>query len=432
MENPAEPDDVLRIVIPLHTGGGKLGDDAELRFALRSLAAHVKEPYEIVIAGSALPEWASGLRRIEAGGLKSALAAAAAAFPAGFMWWYDDCVLLRDSTAAELGVTPCCRGWRKPGSGWSKKLEKVRQRLVAEGMKAWDYSRPHGPYFFDKGMVDEGFRDWPGMAAKFPWESWILSKRDWPRVHGAVRQYYGAFKGAPGPGQRYLNYNNRGFTLELRDWLRARFPEKSPWENDNPMSKKEIYGKQALHVQGVWEELGRPPLRTICECATGPWSLLAGFEGLARRTLLIEPDPEMAAAARRNYPWAEVRQVAVAREFGTANLRKLNGSSYIKGIPWAPAFDVCPDKARKAGKVPVATVPFSVLDDGEIDLLNLDCEGSEWYVLEKMKSRPRILQVELYPKHGHHREISAWLEAHGYQVAKRWGNANLILTRAAT
>ena len=89
-------------------------------------------------------------------------------------------------------------------------------------------------------------------------------------------------------------------------------------------------------------------------------------------------------------------------------------------------------KARKAGKVPVATVPFSVLDDGEIDLLNLDCEGSEWYVLEKMKSRPRILQVELYPKHGHHREISAWLEAHGYQVAKRWGNANLILTRAAT
>lgn len=417
------------IVIPLHHGGGKHGEDTELRFALRSLERHFVGPMEVVIVGKKLPEWAEGLRLLPCRkGLKSALVAAAREFPEGFVWWYDDCVLLRDTTAEEVKVTPACRGWSKAKTGWAKSLERIRVRLVEEGIRAWDYSRPHGPYWFDKGMVVESFADWPAMAGKFPWESWILSKRDWPRVHGAVKQYYGPYKGEPAARCRYLNYNDRGNTLELRNWLRARYPEKSRWEKDDSMSKQEVYAKQALHLQGVWEELGSPPLRTICECATGPWSLLAPFQGKAQRTILIEPDPDMAAAARRNYPWAEVRQVAIAREYGTANLRKLHGSSYIKGIPWAPAFDAFPAKARKAGKVPVATVPFSVVDDGEIDLLNLDCEGSEWFVLEKMTSRPRILQIELYAKHGHHSEISGWLEANGYQVAKRWGNANLILT----
>ena len=427
MMHEAKP---IPIVIPLHHGGGKLGGDFELRYALRGLEQHFKNPMRIIIVGKSLPGWITGVEHLPAKkGLKSALRVAAQAFPAGFIWWYDDLVLLRDITAAEAKVTPAVSRWQKPKTPWAHALNRVKKRLAEEGYEPHDYSRPHGPYWFDQGMVVEAFLDWPDMAGKFPFESWILSKRNWPRRQNGWRQYYGAFAKPPGEGTIYMNYNDRGNTQELRDWLRERFPQQSRYETTQEMSKKDVYDKQGEHLYGVWEEMGRPALRTICECAVGPWSLLERFREHCGRAIFIEPDPVMSRKARANYPWAEHFEVAIATGYGKANLRKLNGSSYVKGIPWAPAFDVCPRRAQKAGKVAVGTAPFGSLDDGEIDLMNLDCEGSEWFVLSGMRSRPRFLQIELYPNHGHHAEISQWIEAEGYRVAKRWGNANLILVR---
>lgn len=425
---------MIPICIPLHHGGGKHRDDTELRFALRSLEKHFKGELRIVIIGQKLPAWIQNVEHLaqtnpNKSGLKAAVRQAAAAFPDGFFWFYDDCCLLRDTLAETMRSVPCSKSWQKSGTTWGRMLETIKVRLEKEGFKAWDYSHPHGPYFFDKSMVDEGFRDWPGMKGKFPWETWILSKRDWPRLHGSVVQFYGGFDPSRVAGKRYLNYNGKGNTLELRDWLREKFPQPSRFESSEEMTKKQIYAQQALHLFRIWEKEGSPQLRTMCECAVGPWSLLAPLEGKAERTVMIEPDPVMAANARRNYPWAEIHQVAIAETAGTANLRKLNGASYIKGIAWAPAFDACPRRAKKAGKVAVSTIPFTLVDDGKIDLINLDCEGSEWFVLKNMVSRPAFLQIEIYEKHGHYREIMAWLEENGYFERKRWGNANRIFLR---
>jgi hypothetical protein len=219
------------IVIPLHHAGGKLKDNTELRYALRSLETHFKDEFKTVIVGHALPDWMQNAELIESKqGLKTALLDAAKAYPDGFFWWYDDLTLLKDITAEEMKVTPAMNRWATAQTGWAKSLEKIRERLVAEGRPAHDYSRPHGPYWFDKGMVDEGFKDWPGMKSKFPWESWILSKRDWPRRYGVVKQYYGAFNGAPGDHSVFLNYNDVGNTPELRAWLEKRFPKPSRFE----------------------------------------------------------------------------------------------------------------------------------------------------------------------------------------------------------
>lgn len=227
------------IVFPLHHDGGKLRDDSELRFALRSIEQYFKDPFEIVIVGRKLPDWLQGVRHIDqpAKGLKTALRLAAEAFPNGFHWCYDDTILVRDTTAEEMKVTPACKGWSKPKTAWRRKLDSIRVRLLAEQLPAWDYSSPHGPYWFDKGMIDEAFRDWPGMASKFPCESWILSKRNWPRRHGVVKQYYGAFNEPPGDRQAFINFNNKGFTVELRDWLRTRFPDPSRFEKVWPVAE---------------------------------------------------------------------------------------------------------------------------------------------------------------------------------------------------
>jgi len=417
------------ICIPLHHEGGKFKTNLELRFTLRSIDENFKGPVRIVIVGRRLPFWIDGVEhlKVEKRGLKHALVVASDSFPDGFFWSYDDCVYLKPITSDDLKVTPANKRWvSHQKTRWAKMLSNIKARLMKEGIPIWDYSRPHGPYFFTKDMVDEGFADWPGMKGKFPWESWILCKRDWPRVFGVVKQYYGKFRNPPGLNARYLNYNDRGNSLELRNWIRSRFPKMSKFETSDEMTKKEIYYLQSRHILNAWESIGSPELRTICECAVGSHSLLVRFKGLAKRSIFIEPDPDMAEGARLNYPWAEIMQVAIYDDLGSANLSRLHGSSYIKGIPWAPAFESCPKKARKAAKVSVATIPFNMVDDGKIDLINLDCEGSEWFVLKNMVSRPLLLQIELYKNNGYFDDIVNWLAENNYSLVSEWGNANSI------
>lgn len=278
---------MIPIVIPLHHGGGKLKDNSELRFALRSLERHFKDPFEVVIVGRSLPSGFQGLKHLPCNkGLKSALKVAAAAYPAGFFWFYDDCCLLHDLTGVQMKITPACKDWRKAQTPWSRKLKQIKERLEREGQVARDYSRPHGPYWFDKSMVEEGFRDWPKMAAKFPWESWILSKRKWPRVHGVVKQYYGRFSGGPGERARYLNYNDKGFTPELRAWLGERFPESSRFEKAYPEVDDTIRATaHCIHLPGRsrWEK------RCIDEmCAVGiDAKLFEGVDGHAPHDLVM-------------------------------------------------------------------------------------------------------------------------------------------------
>jgi hypothetical protein len=218
------------ICIPLHPDGGKFRDNTELRHALRSLCRHFKDEFEVVIVAEKLPPWLTGVRHIRGAGLKDSLHAAADACPEGFFWFYDDTCLVRDTTGAEMRVTPCCKGWSAAKTSWARMLAQIHQRLTAEGVHAWDYSRPHGPYWFTKAMVDEGFADWPKMTAKFPWESWILSKRDWPRRHGVVRQYYGEFKAGGLENAWFVNYNDKGCSAGLLTMLESLFPDPCEFE----------------------------------------------------------------------------------------------------------------------------------------------------------------------------------------------------------
>lgn len=419
------------IVIPLHSRGGKFKDDTEARFAVRSICENFTDPFKIVILAAKLPAWATGLDLVHDGGrgLKTAIRRAALEFPDGFFWWYDDCVLLQPRSAAQLKITTANTGWGRPLTKWAKELEKVRARLAAEGHQMKDYSRPHGPYWFDKGMIDEAFLDWPGMAGKFPFESWILNKRKWPSRSGGLRQYYGRFAPQPGPNDVMMNYNDVGNTLQLRDWLRKRFPAKSPYETTGAPSQAAARETQWVHMHSVWQEFGAPALRTVCECAVGPNSHVACYKEFSGRTILIDPHPRFAREARAAFPWAEVVEAAVGDTPGEMQLCCAKGASFMEDVPWAPLHKVNRRRAAKAPRTRVKVVTFDTIDDGCIDLLNLDCEGSEWAVVKNMRSRPRFLQIELYPQHGHRAELEGWLRDNDYHCVKRWGNANQILVR---
>jgi len=236
------------IVYPIHPGGGKFKDDTEFRYSLRSLEKHFKGDYDVTVSGNKLPKWVQGVKQLKhKQGLKSALVAAAAAYPDGFIWMYDDCCLLRDMDLADLMLTPTNKGIGNAQTMWSLDLIKIRDRLKEEGRPTLDYSRPHGPYWFDKAIIDEAFADWPGMSGKFPFETWILNKRAWPSRFGAVKQYYHAYRGAPAKGKWwFLNYNDNGNTKGLRDWLSLNFNEPSSFENGCVTKKVKMTSEERL------------------------------------------------------------------------------------------------------------------------------------------------------------------------------------------
>lgn len=331
------------IVIPLAPCLGKLKDGSELRYVLRSLARHFKGEYEVTLIGPKKPDWYGGKwMEQKEGKLKTALKMAAEAFPEGFFWWYDDSVLIADQTPEECMVTPCRKKWGMVQTSWGRTLEKVRLRLVDEGVEPWDYSRPHGPYWFDGGMIAEAFADWPGMMNKFPFESWILSKRDWPRRFGVDAQYYGAWNHPPAGDKIFLNWCDAGFTAGMRKWLDERFVD--PAREEGMMSEKKNVVKMEVHTlrYGTAWWVGH------CRVTLNRWCKQHGY---ALRVWTDQNVPE-------GYPHPKFQEVDMLREFLAGDAEWL---MYVDADVWvapdAPAhpdlqsgFHVMPDAPSKIGR----------------------------------------------------------------------------------
>ena len=154
--------------------------------------------------------------------------------------------------------------------------------------------------------------------------------------------------------------------------------------------------------------------RTFCECGVGPLEISAAAEvyrlGLADKFTLIEPNPQLADAAQAAMPYADVHRFAIGLDpapGATMTLRLNGGSSYLDGT-WAPT--------PSDGQTVVVDVrPFTAVDTGSIDALVLDCEGQEYSVLRRMRSRPRYLSVEIWRSHPEAEDIFQWLANNDYR-----------------
>lgn len=166
-----------------------------------------------------------------------------------------------------------------------------------------------------------------------------------------------------------------------------------------------------FELDWIAQKMGILPAMTVCECSVGPLEISTspGFVGKCDRLLLIEPEPHMAGEAERVLRTPVIR-VAVGLEKGKATMAYNNGSSYLDGT-WAPT-------PTKKGEFMVDVVTFDTLDDGQIDILNLDCEGQEWAVLSHMISKPKLLAIENCDDSPYYQEICQWLKGHDYIM--RW------------
>ena len=138
------------------------------------------------------------------------------------------------------------------------------------------------------------------------------------------------------------------------------------------------------------------------------------------RTTLVEPDPKSIAAIRsyfQDYSNVELLPYAAYDRHGQLELVQRNASTFVSTLPYSPAQVNDAYRIRQEDRFTVECRRFDELDDGSIDLLSVDTEGSEWYVIRYLKSRPLIISVEMHGKsylNPFHSEIAAWMNAQGY------------------
>lgn len=72
-----------------------------------------------------------------------------------------------------------------------------------------------------------------------------------------------------------------------------------------------------------------------------------------------------------------------------------------------------------ASSINIQTDTFDKYDDGTVDCLMADVEGAEWFIIECMKSRPKLIILEMFGGRAYinpfNKEISNWMQLNKYK-----------------
>lgn len=117
------------------------------------------------------------------------------------------------------------------------------------------------------------------------------------------------------------------------------------------------------------------------------------------KTTLVEPDPTSIGLIKKefgNMPNLVLHEVAICDFNGKVELYQRESSTFVSSLTHSPALinDDCDISTSK--KFIAKAMRFNEIDDGTIDLISIDTEGSEWFVIKNMISRPSIISIETH------------------------------------
>jgi FkbM family methyltransferase len=175
----------------------------------------------------------------------------------------------------------------------------------------------------------------------------------------------------------------------------------------------------------LYKKLKRKNLRFDHVCEVGvylpEYSNIIDFIREGIRATLVEADPVTVEKIRdyyRDYN-VTVYPFAVWDHDGFITLSKADASTFVTSLAGSPAIVNDHFHVEESETFQVACKKFSELDDGHIDLLSVDIEGSEWYVIKHLVSRPRIISVETHGKYYTNpfiTEILSWMQELDYMI----------------
>lgn len=139
------------------------------------------------------------------------------------------------------------------------------------------------------------------------------------------------------------------------------------------------------------------------------------------KTLLVEADPktvEKIKARFGSFKNVVCKPVAVFDYNGTVKLAQRASSTFISTLK-SPAVVNDSYTIKEEDEFEVPAITFDTIDDGKIDLLSIDIEGAEWFVLKHMKSRPAVISIETHGKYyinPYFEQIDQWMDTNGYKL----------------
>lgn len=153
-------------------------------------------------------------------------------------------------------------------------------------------------------------------------------------------------------------------------------------------------------------------------------SKIRGFleNGWYDQATLIEPIPDCAARIREAYGNLSnvyVLQIAITETSSMVELYNQGQSTFLGSLSTSPAL--------ASGYVPNAEDKFAseghtfdAIDPGDIDVLAVSTEGSEWWAISRLRSRPRVIvcgthSIMHYYQNPYFAEIKNWMAENGYQ-----------------
>jgi FkbM family methyltransferase len=147
----------------------------------------------------------------------------------------------------------------------------------------------------------------------------------------------------------------------------------------------------------------------------------ADLRGTDHECVLFEPNPDTFFKNReclKGHSNYKIYNCAVGSETKPIRFFLAEGSSFVEGIK-SPEVNHRPDCELFLPHIDVMMVDMASIDPGDINVLLLDCEGSEFNILKNMRSRPEMIYVEMESKgvgyiNPFFNEIIEWMSSNGY------------------
>ncbi len=139
-------------------------------------------------------------------------------------------------------------------------------------------------------------------------------------------------------------------------------------------------------------------------------------------TDLVEADPEnvqLITEKFARYDNVRIHAKAVYNREGKVKLSRAKASTFITELEQSPALINDSYVRNSENEFETDCVLFSSIDSGNFDLISIDVEGAEWYVLSEMISRPKVISIETHGKYYTNpflKQIQSYMQENGYEV----------------